>query len=349
MENKLKILAALLGVQLVLALGLGFGNSGLSPTGEPGPLLAVDKKEVDHITLQGPESGEVQLVKTEAGWTLPQLEGFPANEQRINQLLDRLNGLETAGAVARSADARKRFKVSDESFERKVVLARGDDDLATLYLGTSPGMRRIHARTGDDDAIYRVELAAYDVPADSDDWQDKTVLQFPKDRVTAIDVNGFTLERFESTDSARSDGEDEASENSGEPGPQWIARSGLEGGERLDVKAAERLAGLVANLEYSEVLGREAKADYGLEAPVLELNVTREEAETLLYQVGKSPETEEYTLKVSNRPEYFRLPAYRANPLLDASKRAALVHTEAPEDNNDQAAKPQVRDLPEVS
>ncbi len=43
------------------------------------------------------------------------------------------------------------------------------------------------------------------------------------------------------------------------------------------------------------------------------------------YRIGKAADKEEYTLKSSQRPEYFRLPAYATKPLIAAAQRDTLA------------------------
>ncbi|MBK8576661.1 MAG: hypothetical protein IPN90_13620 [Elusimicrobia bacterium] len=50
-----------------------------------------------------------------------------------------------------TADARKRCKVTEETFEKKVVFLQGGKEKKTLYLGTSPEYRKVHFRPSDRD------------------------------------------------------------------------------------------------------------------------------------------------------------------------------------------------------
>ena len=39
-----------------------------------------------------------------------------------------------------------------------------------LYIGTSPGFRRVHARTEGDDAVFSIDFGIHELPVDEDDW-----------------------------------------------------------------------------------------------------------------------------------------------------------------------------------
>ncbi|WP_031432552.1 hypothetical protein [Methylomarinum vadi] len=60
---------------------------------------------------------------------------------------------------------------------------------------------------------------------------------------------------------------------------------------------------------------------------MLELALTRNGGETLTYRVSKAKDKEEYTLKVSSRPEYFRLTSYQAKPLIESASLKTVTET----------------------
>lgn len=72
---------------------------------------------------------------------------------------------------------------------------RGDETLATLYLGTSSGVREVHLRTSEDDAVDAAELGVHEAPPKAADWEDKTVLQIPQAEIEKIILSYLTLTR----------------------------------------------------------------------------------------------------------------------------------------------------------
>lgn len=318
MKKTIQWLAGLLGAQLLLALGLGLSGTALTRTqGADAPLLAFDKAAIDRITLEGPDQAKVVLVKKDGRWQLPDAGDFPADGTRITRLLDRLAGLEGGDVVAATSGAHARFKVSDEAFERRITLARGEASQATLYLGTSPALRRLHARRQGEDDVHIVQLALFDVPVKAADWQDKALLTVPQAEIAAIDLDGLRLERGADDDAEQGEG------------AQWTA-SPLPEGKRLKADAAAKLARLLAELRFEMMLGKAAKPEYGLARPALRLTLTRKGGEAVEYRLGKAADKEEYTLKVSSRPEYFRLASWTAKDLLDAARGEALLEEAVP-------------------
>ncbi len=214
--------------------------------------------------------------------------------------------------------------MADATFERRITLAAGDRSLATLYLGTSPGMRQVHARAADQDAIYSVDLATYEVPVKAEEWIDNTVLEIPAGDIHAIDVAGLRLQRVTEPASETKDSASAAKGTATAAKSTWQV-TGAAAGETLHAEAADNLAGLLANLQIGAVLGKDDKPEYGLDKPLLKVSLTAKEGKEIDYRIGKMKDGNAYALKVSTRPEYFRLPDYTAKPLLDAAEHRTLL------------------------
>ncbi len=328
MLKTVRWLGVLLAVQIVMAVGINLST--LWSSAQPGaaPLIEVAQNQINRVVLEGPDQTKVVLVKEEETWRLPELEKFPANQHRMNTLLDKVLGANTGAPIAVTSGAKTRFKVSDEAFERRMTLAQNDTTLATLYLGSSPGPRRSYVRADGKDAIFALELAAYEMPVQLADWEDKTILQFPKTEIKALEVAELRLEQ--STQPAPPSVEKQTDDDP-HPAispPVWEARE-LKGDRRVEINpdGVEKLSRLLADLTFDKVLGRDLRQDYGLEKPLFTVTVTQKSGDILTYILGKNPKTDDYTLKVSNRPEYFRLPSYQATALLEVADRKQLLNT----------------------
>ncbi len=311
LHKTLGYLALLLAAQLLLALGLQLGGPGLAAHTRDTPLLDLAGRTVDRIELADGEGASLNLRKAADGWVLPAEGDFPADADKVERLLERLQALRPGLPVATSDTARERFKVAEDAFERRIRLASGDDTLAILYLGTSPGVRRSHLRRDGDDAIYSADFASYDAPVKAAEWEDKTLLAVSREAIDAIEVAGLRLRP------------------QGDTG--WSAE-GLAEGEALNLEAARSLADKLASLRIGAVLGREKQADYKLDEPALQLRLTRKGGERIDYQLGKRDN--DYVLKVSSRDEYFRLPNYTGDALVEAAGRDKLVTPKADEETD---------------
>src|SRR5579871_4536914 len=151
-----------LALQLALALALFFSGSRNEAYKAKEPLLAFDAASVDAIDIDETNGSSVTLVKTGGQWTVPDFAGFPADAGRVTTLLDKLGGLKKGWPVATTADAARRFKVTDDFHERRIVLKSNGKEVAQLLVGTSPSFRQTYARTASDSKVYSIAFATYD-------------------------------------------------------------------------------------------------------------------------------------------------------------------------------------------
>ncbi len=161
------------------------------------PLLAIDPAAVTAIQLADNEGNEAILQRVEGAWRLPAQQDLPADSALVERLLQVL-AVEAHGyPVATSIAARQRFEVASYRFQRSVTLLGADDTpLATVFLGTAPAFRRIHARSSGDDAIYSIAFNSFDAPATDSAWLDRRLLQVAAPR--RIRGSDFSLTRLDS-------------------------------------------------------------------------------------------------------------------------------------------------------
>jgi len=322
MQKKIGMLAVLLAAQLVLAVAMSFTGPSLTAHQPDTPLLAANLGAPDRLTLEDADKQKLVLARKADGWILPDNGDFPADTAKVNRLLDELKGLKRGLAVATTESAQKRFKVSDEAFERRITLALNDKTLATLYLGSSPGMHQVSARTAKDKAVYDTDFGVYDVPVKAQDWEDKDILKLAPAQIASIDLGGITLSRVAEKPAAAATARADQPETASPPA--WTA-DGLQDGQTLNQSGADTLAQTLAALTIDSVIGRESKPDYGLDKPTLTLNLKRADGSSIEYLLGKRDKTADFVLKVSTRPEYFRLPGATGNALVKAAGREQLV------------------------
>lgn len=192
MDSKTPLLAGVLAIQLLLIAGLAIWREG-SDSDDGGELLRFDRATVDGLRISDNEQS-VRLQRGADGWRVGADAVLPADDSKIAEVLDKLAGAGAPWPVATSATSARRFEVAADNFQRHVELFEGDSLSAELYLGTSPGFRKVHARRADDDSVYAVVLSNYELASDSDEWLDKTVLQ-PDGSIESVSILGWTLLR----------------------------------------------------------------------------------------------------------------------------------------------------------
>ncbi len=197
MIARIPLLTGLLTAQLVvLALLLLVGED----DGEALALLSFEPAEVTGLTLEDGDGNRVSLQKLEGEW---QVDGLPADDGKIVEVISSLAGGTASWPVATSDSSQTRFEVTETSFQRRIEFAADSGELATLYLGSSPGFRRIHAREADEAAIFSIDFGVHEVPVNASDWLDKQLLQvesisrltFPEGAVLSGDAeSGWALD-----------------------------------------------------------------------------------------------------------------------------------------------------------
>jgi hypothetical protein len=301
-------LGLLLVVQIVGALLLALGGSDLAPTASQGPLLDFEPETVTRLHIASGGERSLVLEKTGEGWKLPSLDGFPASEVKVSDLLAKVAAIQRRVPVATSEAAAARFRVAREGFERRLTLEGAQGHLGTLYLGDSPGFRRLFVRAEGGQAVYEAELALFDAPPEADGWTKKDLLQLEPDNIQGIGAAGMTLKR-------------------GEDG-SWTLDD-LTEGETLDQEAVEAFVRQVANVSFQGVLGMEDRPDYGQESAHLRLLLNLS-GETREYVLSRLKEGEDYVLKVSSHPYYFRLSQFTAEGLAGVTRDGLLRNDAAP-------------------
>ena len=365
MGKTLGLLAALLLAQLALAAFLFIRGSGFGAVQPDEPLVTFDPATLDRVTIQDGTGAQVELVKRDGQWRLPGHFDFPASASKVEALLRDLQGLRTRLPVSTSPESFARFKVAADQFERRIDLRQGDRDVAVLYLGDSPGFKRLFARGSQGEAIFEVNYSAHQAGAKASDWTDQGLFALTSDQITGLSLNGMLLRKqpvgFGDPHSQAEDGGQNARDRVAEGGGQntqdriamaegqnaqdrkadaasQIGDSGQErwvlAGESaaIDQAKASDLARAAANLTYLAVLGTEPKPEYQLDNPVARLTVQPREDQPREFLIARLADSEDFVLKASDQPWYFKIGAWAVKALQESSKEQLLVAPAAPEE-----------------
>jgi hypothetical protein len=140
-------------------------------------LAGFDSAAIDQIRIGDGYDNEAVLVKAGDRWLLSNLENLPAAAKKIDALLLSFTHQASGWPVAHSTAARRRFEVADQYYQRQLTLLSQDTEIGTIYLGSSPGFRKVHARSQGQDAIFSIPFNTFDAPAISGPWVEPTLLQ----------------------------------------------------------------------------------------------------------------------------------------------------------------------------
>lgn len=298
--NKLHYLLVLLLVQCGLIVWLYMYDSSdqASVQAEQG-LLNVNTDKLVKIVITDEHKQSVLLEKTAKGWLLPDYHGLEVDPGLLDQLFDKLASLQAKWPVATTAGAAERFNVSAQDFKRYMQLTDMDGTSHEIYLGGSPGPRKLYARNASSASIYAIELGLHLVPSQAQTWFDKRLLKI---RTSMQQIKGadFALTK---------------------QGEQWQLDD-LQENEKMN---QARLNGFVNVLSYPQVkavAGTDKVEALKAQKPVAHYDVRTEKGDVTydIYRQG-----EEVILKSSQSELYFIVPVYVTDSLLSI-KRNKLVN-----------------------
>lgn len=312
MKKWITILSALLTLQIALAAGLFVNRDRYGAFVTEEKMIVYDVKEVDALEIEDGEKRKLVLKRESDVWTIPAIDGFPADKNAVERLLEKLEGLEKGWPVATTSGAAKRFKVADDEFERKLTLSKGESVISSLFVGTSPGLRKVHVRLPGEDEVYSVELNTYEMETEREDWIDKSVLSLRAEDVAGIELPNLTLVRH----NGRMDPED------------------LEDDDEAVKEEVDRLIDRIAGLKIKSILGKEKKPEYLQEDPELRYTVKLASGDSRDYVFSKPKDESYYVLKSSVREEYFSVDTWLVDRIKEV-EREEFVRKKAGEEGGE--------------
>ncbi|MDP5052431.1 MAG: DUF4340 domain-containing protein [Congregibacter sp.] len=292
----LRMLSVLLVAQLALALSLYWPQEPVQRSRES-LITAVTADAVNQIQLSNGDGATLVLVRDADGWRLDL--GFPADQDKVAALLRALTDADPGFPVADSDSAAKRFEVADDDFQRKIILGSATGQ-ATAYLGSSLGLRKMHARSQDDSAVFVLAMSSYDAPVDIDSWLDTRLLARPALSLFALYGVEFAL----------TDG-------------RWSRSDGVD----ADQDKITALAQVLGNLQISGLVDA-ADEDAGSAGEALRISTPGISTAGITptgnpddgIAVLHNPDSDRYYLQSERFGEIFSTSAYDAQRLIDAAR-----------------------------
>ena len=196
------VLAVLLFAQLVI---LGYIVNQSNPESNQRPLIGdMDLTKLDSIIIEsnqnidGSEPAKVELqLNNEQIWQVQhEVEDSSvavlANQVKIQQIIDKLGNQQLTYAVANSDEAKRRFNVDEQQYQRKISLIDADGNQQVLFTGTSPGYQQTHARLANEDNIHSIKVTNFDLADNNLAWINRTQLAI-ESTITKIQTDAYTV------------------------------------------------------------------------------------------------------------------------------------------------------------
>jgi len=297
LKRVITIAAALLAAQLALAVFVHLrSSSGLNAAPPDAPFLSVDPAKVTAVVISAGEGKTLTIEKNGAVWLLREAYSAPAESGQVEELLRKAAAAKQGLAVAATKEAARRFKTTDDQFERHIVFKTGGAAAADFYLGGAAGFRQSYARLAGRDEVFSIPLSGYETEADADKWLDKSLGRLKRDELAKIALADIVLVRQDK---------------------DWK----LEGGEADPAKLTKALDQLTG-LNVQAVLDTAKAAPLFQQAPAFQFIATKNDGSTVTFALVKQDDY--YILKMSSSELYFKIGSWQAEELLKL-KRAELL------------------------
>lgn len=309
-----QILILLLVIQIVLgAIVFWPGNAA---SGDSGQLL-VDLKagDVVELTIRDGSENQIKLARQGESWVLPQAGDYPADEENITSLLEKIEGIKTNRLVTQTDGSHKRLQVAGDDFNRLLEVGLANGSSYELFIGSQAGGNATHVRAGNQAEVYLTgDLNPWDAGAQPANWIDTLFFEVPQADVTrlALENENGTFEFIKA-------------------GESWTMTD-LADDEILNESTVTSLLSQASSVRMTTPLGTEVMADYGLAEPqaIVTLQTI---TETFTLQVGAQNPDEDnsYVLSASNSPYFVRVAAFTGNNFADKTRTDFLQEPPTPE------------------
>lgn len=258
------------------------------------PLLAIKSADIDRMIIQD-ASNKVTLQKSGGQWQLPDLHQLPVDKQKLDEILQKLDGTKLTWPVTTTASSHERFEVIGTKFQRRIELFQGDVKKADLWLGATPGFKKIHLRREGEDQVYTVELTAFEFATASNDWLQSDLLAV-KD-ANSIKAVDYELQKI---------------------GDAWsfVGVNQSSSSEKVNASKAAELANSFSNLQVQEVI---TQVPQGETTKVSAKSAAGE----FHYEFTKAGS--DYFVKRNDRDLYFKLSQTEFERIANVNKGALLA------------------------
>jgi hypothetical protein len=297
MKKWIFILSGLLAAQLVLAMILSMTSEDYDTFQAEEKLLSFNKQAVSGLQIAD-RMDSLELKKQDGKWLLPDSGNFPASQRKVEQLLDNLAALEKGWPVARTRGSAQRFAVDNEQFERKLILLSDDDTETTLYVGSSPELRKVYVRPGDKDEIFAADFNIWEANAKIEDWIDTDILVLDQNSVQRIEMPGIIMQR--------------------QGGKLQVMN--LDENEQTNTDESSALLSRLTGLRIQSQLGTEVEPEFRQDEPVLEVRITIEGGDVFDYRFSQPQDATYYVLQRSDLDYYFEVAGYTVDPVREATR-----------------------------
>ncbi|GEM_PF-2832252 len=255
------ILSGLLALQIVLIAVFGgvFGG-GESASGERALLRDLDLSTVSRIEIAESDGDSITLGRENGAWVLEDFDGYPAENSKIENVLETLQELSVRRPVVTGSGYHESLEVTDENFQRRLrIWTANEDPDFDLIVGSSPTYRVHHVRLADEDPVYEIRgLDLWSIGTSPDAWIERNLVDIDADKVVALEWSNE-----QGTYSIRKEGE------------EWRS-----GNDLLDANEVDSFLRSASTVWIAAPVGRADPASRGLDPPTASVKLSWQVSET---------------------------------------------------------------------
>jgi hypothetical protein len=279
MGNRTQItLAGLLVLQVALILLFRSPFTGASTSAELHPLLpGLEAFSPERLELQGEEDKTLTLRKQGQGWVVQQVDDFPADATKVDEVLKELREIKVRRPVVTSPRYHAAFEVTDDENQGRIRIwdAQEGEAKVDLILGSSPNYQITHVRKAGDDPVYEARgIAAYEFRPEASGWVDKDLVDIEESQLVGVKLtNGagsFELAR--------------------EEGNWKVTAPADQAAVELDGEKVESLLRTARTIRLADAIGKADPQAQGFADPAASLELRRTApdgtTETVVVQIG---------------------------------------------------------------
>jgi len=308
MRSWIKILSLALVAQIALIALVQFQEERLSVYQGGDQLLTFDFSAVDRVEISQRDQDSLVLAKQDTEWILPNQSGFPASRSKLEDLESQLFEITRPWPAGSTMAAARQFEVADNNYRSKISFFSGENQLAALYFGTSPGFRKVHARLAGEEVTYSLDLHAHEITAESNPWLNRQLLRIPREDLQELRINDIALRIV--------DGEVELED--------------IPADKQLDSQRAESILRVASGINFSELIGDTEHERYFSPAEAtLSYTIVTTEGNEITVAYKKEGE-EDILLQSSSYPFLFKASQSQFENVQRLTKEDLLVEKEMP-------------------
>jgi hypothetical protein len=256
----------------------------------------------------------VKLVRTAAGWVVPEADSFPADTTDLTQILAVCDSMSAKSLVSANPEKHAVFQVDSTAGTRAVVVA-GKDTVVDVVIGKNgPDYNSIYFRPAASKHVYQYpQNIKYLFGKSSASWRDTYVLRTNREQIT-----GLTLTFPDQTvELARND-----------DGMWKIVKPQSAGAKQNVVNEIINTVSTLNSKDMQRPLLPPADSSYGFGRPACVATIITRASGAFMLTLGVYHDQEkDYHVKNSSRNFVYKINDYQANTIM---KRFEELKEEAP-------------------